>query len=61
MILGLSREIQDRIDLSNCPIVKAFKNFYLDMFDLELDGWHSLGGTDEDFVECFEDVFLLAF
>lgn len=61
MILGLSREIQDRIDLSSCPIVKAFKNFYLDMFDLELDGWRDLGGTDEDFVECFEDVFPAGF
>lgn len=61
MILGLSREIQDRIDLSSCPIVKAFKSFYLAMFDMELDDWHSLGGTDENFIECFEDVFPTGF
>ncbi len=61
MILGLSREIQERIDISSCPIVKAFKNFYLNMFDLELDGWHSLGGTDDSFIEYFEDVFPAGF
>lgn len=61
IILDLSREIQDRIDISSCPIVKAFKNFYLDMFDWELDGWRGLGGTDADFAECFEDVFPTGF
>jgi len=61
MILGVSREIQGRMNISTCPIVKAFKNFYLDMFDLELDGWRGLGGTDEDFIECFEAVFPTGF
>lgn len=57
LLIKTSIDLNDGKYSSKDPLVKACHDFYLDVIRTEIEMWQDQGGTDNDFVDRFSDVF----
>ena len=57
LLIKTSIELNDGKYSSEDPLVKACRDFFLDVIRTEIEMWQDQGGTDKDFIDRFDVVF----
>lgn len=60
-IMITALELNNGMFVEKDPLIQGLYNLHLDIVRTEIDSWQDMGGTDEDFAECFKDVFPTGF